>query len=85
MVDVKLSLRDWFAGQALGALIARGHGSDVGEGPAHQAHRFARRAYAYADLMMHERENSLPKETRTGRSRTISHQDPMLAEDFPVR
>jgi hypothetical protein len=59
MLNVKdMELRDWFAGQALNALIGRERG---GELPAstfqhlHHAHTAVHEAYVYADEMMTER------------------------------
>ncbi len=52
-----LSIRDWFAGQALKGLLAdpnTGNGPDIGEV---LARRFAAAGYFYADAMLKEREN----------------------------
>lgn len=50
-----MTLRDWFAGQALVALAAQPQGNDWGfEGKAHGP-LVARKAYAIADAMLAER------------------------------
>jgi hypothetical protein len=58
MPDVKdMELRDWFAGQALAALIIQSAGSSQ-PGETYQkgrGARFAERAYEFADAMLEER------------------------------
>ncbi len=62
MPDVKeLSVRDWFAGQALSALIAKHHTTELaGEPFPHHPHTLAQEAYRYADQMMQERDKHKP-------------------------
>ena len=54
MRDPGMTLRDWFAGQALTStmLLVTGHESEPGEG---MAQTFARRAYELADAMLEAR------------------------------
>jgi hypothetical protein len=58
MIDEKtMDLRDWFAGQALNALVATERISPLGDSPFHHYHHgLAERAYEYAEQMMQERE-----------------------------
>jgi len=56
-----MSIRDWFAGQALQGLLAcptTGNAKEDGVGDANHADRWARRSYAYADAMLAERSRS---------------------------
>ena len=57
MRDPGMTLRDWFAGQALVSTmrIVTGMESEPGEG---MAQTFARRAYEMADAMLAEREKN---------------------------
>lgn len=52
--DLGMTLRDWFAGQALTSTmrLVTGHESEPGEG---MAQTFARRAYELADAMLEAR------------------------------
>ena len=52
--DYGMTLRDWFAGQALTSTmrLVTGHESEPGEG---MAQTFARRAYELADAMLEAR------------------------------
>jgi len=52
--DYGMTLRDWFAGQALTSTmrLVTGHESEPGEG---MAQTFARRAYEVADAMLEAR------------------------------
>jgi hypothetical protein len=63
MPDVKdMDLRDWFAGQAMAALIIQSAGqSQVGETyQKGRGARFAERAYEFADAMLEERKKRAP-------------------------
>ena len=57
MADVKdMDLRDWFAGQALSALIIQSTSLSLGGDPMRKkGSLFAERAYEFADAMMDER------------------------------
>ena len=64
MLNVKdMELRDWFAGQALNALIGRHQGGELPARPfqhQHHAHPVVQEAYVYADEMMNERRQQRP-------------------------
>jgi hypothetical protein len=49
-----MSLRDWFAGQALAETAQRDHGNPMGKYGADHVRLAARAAYAYADAMLAE-------------------------------
>lgn len=53
-----MTLRDWFAGQALVALANEHHGNDWGTGGVEHGPICARKAYSIADAMLAERERS---------------------------
>jgi hypothetical protein len=57
MTDVKdMDLRDWFAGQALAALIIQSTSLSLGSDPLRKkGSLFAERAYEFADAMIEER------------------------------
>jgi hypothetical protein len=65
MLSVKdMELRDWFAGQALNALIVRHQGGELPASPfqhQHHAHAAVHEAYVYADQMMKERSQPRPR------------------------
>lgn len=52
MRDPGMTLRDWFAGQALVSLANEHHGNDWGPGGIEHGPRCARKAYAIADAML---------------------------------
>jgi hypothetical protein len=56
-----LSLRDWFAGQALTALISQSTSLSLGGDPIRKkGSLFAERAYEFADAMLEERKKREP-------------------------
>jgi len=57
MTDVKdMDLRDWFAGQAMSALIIQSTSLSLGGDPMRKkGSLFAERAYEFADAMIEER------------------------------
>ena len=57
MTDVKdMDLRDWFAGQALAALIIQSTSLSLGSDPLRKkGSLFAERAYEFADAMLDEK------------------------------
>lgn len=54
-----MSLRDWFAGQALGHALSRDYGNDWGKAGSEHVTRACRHAYAIADALLAAR-NSTP-------------------------
>lgn len=53
-----MSLRDWFAGQALAATLSWDFGNEWGKEGRDHKHRAARSAYAIADAMLVAREGT---------------------------
>jgi hypothetical protein len=57
----ELSLRDWFAGQALTALIIQSTSLSLGGDPVRKrGSLFAERAYEFADAMLDEKKKKEP-------------------------
>lgn len=55
--DPGMTLRDWFAGQALIGLATTNHGNDWGTSGVRHGTICAEKAYAIADAMLKERKN----------------------------
>lgn len=57
-----MSLRDWFAGQALAAIIGKNTAREVESGVNDRMVMIANGAYDYADAMLARRKNGMPVE-----------------------